>query len=249
MTSLSEQKQIAEIRKLNAEASFSEAGVVDYGYDYAIKEQEAEKARWEADSARWEAETAKINRDRMIRQEHIDLLGDFYHNVYRFDSDVTQKAVETCLRTLEAWHRQDPTCDIEIRITSYGGSVVHGMALFDQLSEYSLRGDGSHRLTIRVRGAAASMGAILLQAADVRMMGRQAYLLVHEPSGVAEGSTGAMKDTMKWFDLISDQISKIFVQRSNGRISMSKFQELWTRQDVWLDSEKSLEYGFVDSIG
>lgn len=246
---LTEQKTIAEIRKTNAEAALSEFGVKDYEHDFAIKLAEAEKTRYEAEAAKYEAEVQRINRDRVVRQENFDLLADFYHHVYYFDDDVTQKSVNSCLRTLEAWHRQDPTCDIEIKITSYGGSVIHGMSLVDQLTSYSLRGGGTHHLTIRVRGCAASMAAIILQTADVRLMGSEAYLLVHEPSGVAEGSTGDLKDIMKWFDLMSDRISRLFVSRSNGKISLDDFQTLWQRKDVWLDSVESLNYGFVDAIG
>lgn len=246
---LANQRLAAEIRKLNAEAAYSEAGVTDYEHDFAIKAAEAKKMRAEAESARYEAEIQKITRDRAVRQEQFDLLGDYYHHIYYFDGDVTGKSVNQCLRTLEAWHRQDPDCDMEIRINSLGGSVIHGMSLVDQLTHYSLRGGGSHKVTITVRGVAASMAAIILQTADVRLMGSMADLLVHEPSGVAEGSTGDLKDTLKWFDSISSRISQLFVTRSDGRITMKQFQTLWQRKDVWLDASESLAYGFVDAIG
>lgn len=246
---LDEQKTLAEIRKLNAEAAFAESGITDYEHDFAIKAAEAAKMRAEAKQAQYEAEIQKINRDRVLRQEKFDLLGDFYHHVYYFDSDVTQKSVNACMRTLEAWHRQNPTCDMEIKITSYGGSVIHGMSLVDQLTGFSLRGGGTHQVTIRVLGAAASMAAIILQTADIRLMGREAYLLVHEPSGAAEGTHGDLKDTLKWFDLISERIAQLFVNRSSGKISLEDFQALWQRRDVWLDSTESLSYGFVDAIG
>lgn len=246
---LEEQKLAAEIRKTIAEAACSEAGVKDYEYDYAIKDAEAAKMRAEAETAQHEAEMQKIALEKAVRQEEFDLLSDFYHHVYYFNSDVTQKSVDSCLRTLEAWHRQDPACDIELRITSYGGSVIHGMSLVDQLSQLSLRGGGTHKITIRVRGAAASMAAIILQTADVRLMGREAYLLVHEPSGVAEGTHGDLKDMIAWFDIMSERISHLFVDRSGEKISMEDFQNLWQRRDVWLDSTKSLSYGFVDAIG
>jgi ATP-dependent protease ClpP protease subunit len=138
---------------------------------------------------------------------------------------------------------------MEIRINSPGGSVIHGMSLVDQLTQYSLRGGGTHKVTITVRGFAASMAAIILQTADVRRMGSEAYLLVHEPSGVAEGSTGDLKDMVKWFDLMGNRIAQLFVSRANGKISLDEFQALWTRRDVWLDSEEALSYGFVDVIG
>lgn len=248
-STLEEQKLSAEIRKLNAEAAYSEAGVTDYEHDYAIKAAEAKKMIAEAKSAQYEAEIQKINRDRVVRQEKFDLLGDYYHHVYYFDEEVGRKSVNSCMRTLEAWHREDPACPMEIRINSPGGSVVHGMSLVDQLTRYSQRGGGSHELTITVRGFAASMAAIILQTADIRLMGSEAYLLVHEPSGVAEGSTENIKDIAAWFDTVSDRIARLFVERSAGKISLKNFQTLWKRRDVYLDSEKSLSYGFVDGIG
>lgn len=246
---LDEQMRIAEIRKTNAEAAFAEAGVKDYDHDYAIKLAEAEKARWDAESARYDAEIQKISRDKVIRQESFDLLSDFYHYVYRFEGDVTQKSVNSCLCTLDAWHRQNPECEMEIRINSPGGSVIHGMSLVDQLTQYSLRGGGSHKVTITVRGFAASMAAIILQTADVRRMGSEAYLLVHEPSGVAEGSTGDIKDMAKWFEVMSARIARLFVGRAGGKITLDEFELMWQRRDVWLDSEESLGYGFIDEVG
>jgi ATP-dependent Clp endopeptidase proteolytic subunit ClpP len=246
---LDEQMRVAEIRKTNAEAAFAEAGVEDFNCDSAIKKAEAEKARWEAESARYESEMQRITRDKIVRQEDFDLLSDFYHHVYRFEGDVTQKTVNSCLCTLDAWHRQDPECDMEIRINSPGGSVIHGMSLVDQLTQYSLRGNGTHKLTITVRGFAASMAAIILQTADVRRMGSEAYLLVHEPSGVAEGSTGDIKDMARWFEVMSSRIARLFVARSEGKITLDAFQTMWQRRDVWLDSAESLSYGFIDEVG
>lgn len=248
-TDLEQQKLAAEVRKLNAEAAYSEAGVVDYECDYAIKEAEALKARAEAENAQFEAEMQKINRDRVVRQERIDLLGDYYHHTYNFQGYVTEKTVATCLRTLAAWHREDATCDMHIQITSLGGSVLDGMSLVDQLATYSLRGGGTHKVTITVRGVAASMAAVIVQTADVRLMGQEAYLLVHEPSGAAEGSHGDLKDMVKWFDVMSERIARLFVSRADGKISLEGFQNLWERRDVWLDSTVSLNYGFVDAIG
>lgn len=246
---LEEQKLIAEIRKTNAEAAFAEAGVTDYEHDFQIKAAEAEKMLVEAETARYEAEVQKVTRDRVVRQEAFDLLGDYYHHVHYFDGEVNGKSVNSCLRTLAAWHRDDVSCDMNIVINSLGGSVIHGMSLVDQLTAYSLRGGGTHKVTITVRGVAASMAAIILQTADVRLMGSMADLLVHEPSGIAEGSTGDLKDTLKWFDSISARISRLFVDRSNGRLTLDQFQEMWQRKDVWLDSRESLAFGFVDAIG
>jgi ATP-dependent protease ClpP protease subunit len=123
------------------------------------------------------------------------------------------------------------------------------MHLFDALTSYSKRGGGTHEITMIVRGYAASMAAILLQSVDVRVIGPESYLLVHEISAGAIGKIGEMKDDMKWYERVCERIATIFVQRSGGKVTKAKFKANWTRKDWWLDSDEALRLGFVDKIG
>jgi ATP-dependent protease ClpP protease subunit len=151
------------------------------------------------------------------------------------------------------WHRLDDAekkyRPMHIIVDSPGGSVIDGMHLFDQMVTYSERGGGPHKITITVRGYAASMAGILLQAADVRKIGPESYLMIHEVSSFAAGKIGELKDEIKFLDKISDRVANIFVERSKKKISLAKFKSNWNRQDWWLTSKEALDYGFVDEIG
>ena len=60
-----------------------------------------------------------------------------------------------------------------------GGYITDGLALYDHLQELKLRG---HHLTTIGLGAVASMGPVLLQAGSHRVLGANAFLMLHEAS-------------------------------------------------------------------
>src|SRR4051812_40560557 len=123
------------------------------------------------------AESARIDTDRKVRDDAERRASNRYHHVYRFDGHVDDKSVTSCMNQLDIWDRIDDGCNVEIVFTSPGGSVVDGLALWDYLAEFRRAG---HFLTTHTRGYAASMAGILLQAGEVRAMGKESYLLIHQ---------------------------------------------------------------------
>jgi ATP-dependent protease ClpP protease subunit len=135
------------------------------------------------------------------------------------------------------------------------------MHLFDQIVAYSKRPwdtsdkpRGQHPTTMTVRGYAASMGGILLQAADHRIIGPESYLMIHEVATYFRGKVGDMEDEIEFLRMVSDRVAESFLRRAKylkGGDAMSKedFYKLWKKTDKWLSSEQSLDHGFVDEIG
>lgn len=196
-----------------------------------------------------QAGIAQIQLRERQRMDELTAVADIYYFHHFFDGPVSEKSVYGCLNTLNAWDRLYPESSWDITMNSPGGSVIDGMHLFDALTAFSRRRGGTHHITMTVRGYAASMGAILLQAVDRRVIGPESYLLVHEISAGASGKIGELKDDIKWYDKICDRVANLFVERSGGKITAQKFKDNWERKDWWLDSEESLELGFVDAIG
>lgn len=168
---------------------------------------------------------------------------DLFHQSYTFADKVSEGSVKACILRLAEWHRRYPKCDIEIIFNSPGGDVISGMALFDYI--LMLRRAG-HKVTTIALGYAASMAGILLQAGDVRVMGSEAWLLIHEGSFGAGGSAGQVEDTVEWVKKIQKRILKIFAARS--KLSATQLNARWNRKDWWLDAEESLKLGLCDEI-
>ena len=226
----------AEAAKMLAEAELAQA---------EIRKREAE-----TDEAICKAQVASIDLAEKKRDAKVDmtkheawLACDFLHHVYQFTGSVDASSVKACMAELAVWHRTDPSCDMEIVFHSPGGSVIDGMALFDYI--LGLRADGHHITTV-ARGYAASMAGILLQAGNVRRMGPESYLLIHEVSFGASGKIGEVEDEVKFIKMIQARVLTIFAERST--LTKKQIQARWSRQDWWIDSDAALKLGLIDEI-
>lgn len=227
--------------------------------------QAALAVRAHAEAAKLTAESAKLAAETAVAQAAADKAAaelaeyrrglaerghdDDRNHVYRFNDTVLGSSTTTCIKSLRRWDREDPGCDLTIVFNSPGGSVIDGMALFDEIASLSKRGGGRHKVTTMVRGYAASMAGILLQAGDVRVGGRESYVLIHEISSITGGKIGEIKDEVKFYEQVCARVVDIFVTRAKGKISKATFVRHWKRQDWWLDSAGALRYGFIDRIG
>lgn len=193
-----------------------------------------------------EAETRGLELKNQIYQEEVnDRLFTFEQNgVYQFYTPVVSQTVTKALYDLDAMSRRRPGEPITIVFNSPGGVVTDGFTLYDFLRELSERG---HRITTKCMGAAASMGAILMQAGDWRVMTPNAFMMVHEISGQNEGTLAEMKDTLAIVNQFQSKALDILTARST--MSRRALQTKWTKTDWYMDADEALKRGFIDSIG
>lgn len=245
---LIDRKADAEIRKLEAEALLARTEAERERIFLAQAEAEAREAEAKALNAEIERKVNSIALKAVEEEDERRRKGDDYFHVYRFNQQVTDQSVRACQMRLDEWDRLDPECDIEVIFSSPGGSVIAGMALFDVIHRLSRRGGGTHNVTVGIAGMAASMAAILVQAGDTRWIGSQSYMMIHELSAITGGKLPEIEDDAEFYRTICDRMAKLFVDRSDGKMSMRKFKSRWNRRDWWLTAEEALEAGFVDEI-
>lgn len=170
--------------------------------------------------------------------------------VLHLESDINDTVVGYITTKLDAFvhaHRdiaKKSKPGLTLIINSPGGSVFEGWRLFDELRAASLAG---HRITTKVRGMAASMAAVLVQAGDERVIGPESYLMVHEPSSMAWGKAFEVKEQALLLERLNDQIAEKFASRSGKtKVEMKK---LFERTDAWFNAEQCIKHGFADKIG
>jgi len=162
---------------------------------------------------------------------------------FAFVGPVCEETVHRLIDKLEIWAEAHPDGDINLTINSQGGSVIDGFALYDYLQTLKARG---HKLTTVGLGMVASMGGVLLQAGDERVMSRRTWLLIHEVQGITAGSFSQMEDDMKFNERLQSQALDILAERST--LSRKQIQNRWKRKDWWIDANEALKGGFVDKI-
>jgi ATP-dependent clp protease, proteolytic subunit clpP len=166
-----------------------------------------------------------------LLNERIVFLGD------EVNSD-TASLVIAQLLFLES---EDPDKDISLYINSPGGSVTAGMGIYDTM-QY-IKCDVS---TICV-GMAASMGAFLLAggAKGKRMILPNAEVMIHQPSGGAQGQATEIQITAEWILRTKKNLAKILAENCNQPYEKVLAD---TERDYWMSAEQALEYGLVDHI-
>lgn len=202
-----------------------------------------------------EAETWKTNLESDIAAIQLDSYEQEAANVaarpdanrvYYFLGSVTGNSVRECQVVLDRWSRRDPGEPITIILDSPGGLVYDGLALYDSIDALKRAG---HEVTVFVRGMAASMGGILLQAASPgkRVVGSNAYVLIHEVSSGAAGKISEIQDEAKFAAELWDRLAGILAERST--LSKRSIKTKANRKDWWLAASETVALGFADEIG
>ena len=129
---------------------------------------------------------------------------------------------------------------IELHIHSGGGDLFAGLAAVDVIQ--SLKSP----IHTYVEGSAASAATLMSLAGDKRFMYKNSFMLIHQISSLmVHGTHEQFKDEFENQQKLMDKIRQLYINRSNMTAEM--VDEILVR-DLWLDSEKCLEYGLVDKI-
>jgi ATP-dependent Clp endopeptidase proteolytic subunit ClpP len=192
-----------------------------------------------------DAETRGLELKNQIYQEEVNdrFLTFQQHGIYQFYTPVVTQTVTKALYELDSMSRRRPEQPITVVFNSPGGVVTDGFTLYDFLRELSRSG---HHITTKCMGAAASMGAILMQAGDTRVMTPNSFMMVHEISGQNEGTIAEMKDTLAIVERFQDKAINILTARSN--MSKRALKVAWKKTDWYMDADEALAKGFIDAI-
>lgn len=163
--------------------------------------------------------------------------------VYNFFKPVNEDSVAECIETLAKWSRLAPGANITLILNTPGGLVKEGLALYDYLTILKMAG---HYLTVIALGRAASMGSILLQAGDRRLIGPNAFVLLHEVSAGTSGKVSEMQDSVEFTSRLQNKLLAILASKS--KLSVKTIKARWKKTDYWMDAEETVREGFADRV-
>jgi ATP-dependent Clp protease, protease subunit len=135
----------------------------------------------------------------------------------------------------------DSKKDIMMYINSPGGSVYAGMGIYDTM-QY-IRPDVATICT----SLAASMGAVLLAggAAGKRSSLPHARIMIHQPSGGAQGQSKDIEITAKEIVKLREELYEILAFHTGK----TKEQiDADSDRDYWMKAEEAKSYGIIDEV-
>jgi ATP-dependent Clp protease protease subunit len=136
---------------------------------------------------------------------------------------------------------ENPNKDIHFYINSPGGIVTSGLAIYDTM-QY-IRPDIS---TVCI-GQAASMGSLLLAAGakGKRFSLPNARIMVHQPSGGAEGQAADIEIHAREILRMRQRLNEIYVVHTGQTLDKI---ELALERDNFLDPYQAKEFGLIDEV-
>jgi ATP-dependent Clp protease protease subunit len=136
---------------------------------------------------------------------------------------------------------EDPDKDIQIYINSPGGSVTAGLAIYDTMQ--FVKND----IVTYCVGQAASMGALLLSAGTKgkRFALPNARIMIHQPSGGAQGQASDIEITYKEIQRLKDILNQMLATHTGQ--PLKKIQKDSDR-DYFMSSLEAMEYGLIDKV-
>ena len=136
---------------------------------------------------------------------------------------------------------QDPKKEISCYVNSPGGSVTAGLAIYDTMQFVKCP------IATYCIGQAASMGAVLLSAGTKgrRFSLPNARIMVHQPSGGAEGKATDIEITAKEILRLKDVLNGILAKHSG-----KKFEDVVrdTERDYFMSAEEAKAWGLIDEV-
>ena len=153
-------------------------------------------------------------------------------------TDVSANLIVAQLLFLES---EDPGKDIHMYISSPGGSVSAGLAIYDTM-QY-IKCDVS---TICI-GMGASMGAFLIAGGTKgkRMALPNSEIMIHQPSGGAQGQATEIKIVAEQILKTKRKLNEILAANTGKPLEQI---EIDTERDNYMSAEEAKAYGLIDNV-
>jgi ATP-dependent Clp protease protease subunit len=132
---------------------------------------------------------------------------------------------------------------VNVNVNSPGGSVFEGLAMYDQLREHPAK------VTVRVRGIAASAASVIAMAGDEIQMATGSMMMVHKAWGIIIGNADDYQEAVTVFGQIDRSLASVYASRTG--LSDDKVMAMLAgpnrRSDgTWMTAAEAVEMKFAD---
>jgi len=143
--------------------------------------------------------------------------------------------------TVESVQNQiDPQAtDYEIHISSVGGDVYSGYAIYGVLANLN------KPKTVIIEGLCASIATLIAQAGDKVVMTTPAEFMIHNPYVQLAGDSEELKQAAEQLDRIKNTIIGVYRKRTGmNDEQISKMMD----DETWMSADEAKRHGFIDEV-
>lgn len=129
---------------------------------------------------------------------------------------------------------------IDLHLNTPGGDVFDGIAILNALKSHSAE------VTVYVDALAASIGSVIAQGGDKRIMQRNSQMMIHDGHGLAVGNAADMRELADLLDKTSNNIASVYADRAGGTVADWRALML---AETWYSAEEAVQAGLADEVG
>lgn len=129
--------------------------------------------------------------------------------------------------------------NIDLRISSPGGSVFDGFAIFEALRAHPAT------VTTYVDSLAASIASVIALAGDRVVMGQFAEFMIHEANTIAIGNADDLREVIEDLDRESARIASVYAAKAGGTVDEWRSR---MKSETWFSADEAVEAGLADEV-
>src|ERR1700709_153184 len=129
--------------------------------------------------------------------------------------------------------------DVEVHISSVGGSAFDAIAIYDLLKKYP------GKVTTYIDALAASAASIVALGGKTIVMSKYALLMIHKPMVGSGGNADELLKDVQLLNIVQARLAQIYMDKTglDGVTVNSLINSV-----TWLSADQALDLGFIDSI-
>jgi ATP-dependent protease ClpP protease subunit len=129
--------------------------------------------------------------------------------------------------------------DVEVHISSVGGSAFDAIAIYDLLKKYQ------GNVTTYVDALAASAASIVAMGGQTVVMSKYALLMIHKPMVGTGGNADELLKDVQMLNIVQSRLAQIYMDKTglDGVTINSLINSV-----TWLSADQALSLGFIDQV-
>lgn len=129
--------------------------------------------------------------------------------------------------------------DVELHISSAGGSAFDAIAIYDLLKKYP------GRVTTYIDALAASAASIVAMAGHQIVMSKYALLMIHKPMAGSGGNADELLKDVQMLNTVQQRLAQIYTDKTGlDDVTINSLINAVT----WMTADQALALGFIDRI-
>src|ERR1700750_2966522 len=160
--------------------------------------------------------------------------------LYLYDTDTDCIGSGTLSSTYLQWQLEAAAGqDVEVHISSVGGSAFDAIAIYDLLRKYP------GKVTIYIDALAASAASIVAMGGQTIIMSKYALLMIHKPMVGSGGNADELLKDIRMLNVVQSRLAQIYMDKTGlDGVTVNSLIDSVT----WMTADQALDLGFIDKV-